>query len=325
MNPSSEIFDQINKSFSNQLMCIKSQVGSSCQVQLTPIWLYHARRTSGIAFYYALKTAIESICTLAGISEPPVSTRVDVSISFQNENHFSAFLRQKFSLIASHVLYGEHEKFSQNFKLVSIVREPYSRLRSAYLSGLMRAQKSPTLIGFGDFLNKPENQNSAIRQICAIADTEEVGARNLDDAIRRLTDEFDAFVTTQDTTNLIGYYLSAHGLPNVVMERPNRTKDQYQLDTSQFEAQVRKENIWDTLLFEFVRDNRRLRKHQPDTEEISAATVIVREKTSSSDSVVKGVCIDTLSFNRMLAENPPAFENLNTFWSTVPNPWSQSK
>jgi hypothetical protein len=184
----------------------------------------------------------------------------------------------------------------------------------------MRAQTSPALDNFAEFLKTPENQNSTIRQICNIPGSEDVSTKHLDDAIRRLNDEFDAFITTQDTNDLIGYYLSSHGLPNLLMEKPNQTKGQYQLDVSEYRDFIRQNNQLDNVLFEFVRNNRRLPKHHPDTDTISPVTVIVRENPDYSDCFVQAVCTNTLSINQMLTENPAAFGDLNLFWSTIPNP-----
>ncbi len=308
------IFTKLAQSHGKRLMCIQSNIGNENSVQIRPLFLYHARRTSGIAFYFALKGAMETMFSVAGMKKEmmPGTIRVEDDVYYPPE-----FFGQRFALVASHANFGFHEKFAQSFILATIVREPYTRLGSTYLSGCMRNQTEPNISEFENFIARPESQNSTIRQLCGLTPDKEVRGEHLDAAIENLASNFDSYVTTRHTNDLISYYLSSFGLSNAVMNRPNRTRDRYQIDITPFRDVILERNDLDMKLFEFVDENPKIPRLEVEPVRYSPTTVIGYEDEALVDSRMKYMYTSTDKFSRTVDEHPEVLENLKIFWDLM--------
>ncbi len=305
----SSVFEDLSDRYQGQLICMLSNVGSANTFRARPLFLYHARRTSGVAFFYAMKLALDSMFKLAAIEPAPASERIET-------DRLSPDMFEKpHAFIGSHFRFGLHQKFREDFLLATIVREPYSRLGSTYMSGCMRRRTMPTIGEFHEFIGNPENQNSIIRQLCGLPPAADVGPRHLAAAIHTLVAKFHSFVTTRRTNDLIRYYLSAFGLPNVVMDRPNRTEDRYRIDISAYEDFIYTKNALDMKLFEFVSANPRLPRHQADSERISPFTIIAHEMEGFTDSQSQGVCMPTDTFCALVGQHPDILDHMSRFWN----------
>ncbi len=308
-------FEKLAERYNDRLMILTSDVGSGNKVQLKPVFLYHARRTSGMAFHFAMMSAIGAVFKLAGTDSPPLCRRIE------DDSLSPDVFQKRFVLISSHSPIGLHERFAEDFLLSTIVREPVSRLASTYMSGCMRSLIVPTTEGFEAFLGKIENRNGTIRQLCGQPLTPEVSSKHLDAALDTLTDKFDSYITMRHTNDLIRHYLSLFRLPNVVMERPNRTHDRFRIDISPYEDFIREQNSLDMQLFEFVSMNYRLPRHEPDIERLSPVTVVIREKKDDmTASKTDWGYMSTEAFIAIVEQHPDVLEDLDWFWTLREKP-----
>jgi len=313
MSESQTIFKKIFASHGKELMCLQSDIDSKNTVQIRPLFLYHTRRTSGVAFFFALRSAMDCMFKVAGQKKEtmPLMHRVESDILPPD------YVLQDFSLIGSHANFGLHKQFSQNFILTTIVREPYTRLGSTYMSACMRSQIKPEISQFKKFISNPENQNCTVRQLCGLSIDQEVEARHLDEAVNTLIEHFDSYVTNAQTNDLITYYLSYFGLCNVVMNRPNRTRNDYKIDTSPFKDFILEQNELDLKLFEFVAENSKIPLLDGSQVRYSPQTFIGYEDEKLVESGMIGICMPTDNFCTIVEDHPEVLENLKLFWDFV--------
>ena len=303
------VFQDLSERYRDQLICMLSTVGSANTVRARPLFLYHARRTSGVAFFYAMKLALDSMFRLAGIDPAPASERIET------DRLSPGMFETPHAFVGSHFPFGLHEKFREDFLLTTIVREPYSRLGSTYMSGCMRSGTTPGIGEFEAFIGNPENRNGTIRQLCGLPPEAEVHPHHLETAVETLNTKFHSFVTTRHTNDLIRYYLSAFGLPNVVMDRPNKTEERYRIDISAYEDFIYEKNALDVKLVEFVTANPRLPRHEADSERISPVTIIAHEMEGFTDSQSQGVCMSTETFTALVRQHPDILDHMSRFWN----------
>ena len=65
----------------------------------------------------------------------------------------------------SHLNYGSHQDFHQDFNLATMLREPFKRALSNYTYSCMRKQQKPSIDGFKAYFREPEQINMMNKQL----------------------------------------------------------------------------------------------------------------------------------------------------------------
>ncbi|MGM0520436.1 MAG: sulfotransferase family 2 domain-containing protein, partial [Campylobacterota bacterium] len=86
------------------------------------------------------------------------SFRIDKTLNKETLNNWNKdFLNISHLLITSHLPFGAHHKFNKKFLLTTCIREPFSRIVSAYKYHCRTTQTNPTEGGFKKFYKLKEN------------------------------------------------------------------------------------------------------------------------------------------------------------------------
>lgn len=251
------------------------------------LYIYHLPKTGTSTVFTALMAAIEFQCGVISRRVPgfvpPIVGRVgDHRCADRRPNDANAVL------LASHCPFGYHERFRVDFDLMTVLRDPFERVLSDYTYGCMRAGRPPTAAAFRDFYRAPENANVMTKQLAGLDPQQMADAGNVRTAIDRLRDRFLLYGTSRDIPALCEAYLAVCRLPNVIVDRLNRTDPAYRLDGRLFEAEIRDLNRLDQALYLFARDHPRtaIEGAGAPAGAVSDATVLVKQVRN--DSAMKG-------------------------------------
>ncbi len=263
-----------------------------------PLFFYHVPKTGGTTFYVAMMYALN-------LGWRPDWTRQSLGRFDSGPEVFGDSPATARNLpagaifAASHNCYGFHLLFRQLFLLATIQRDPFRRVLSSYTYECMRANRRSTAAEFEQFIRRPENRNVAVRQIAGRWPRPAAGeAGAAAQAIERLEGEFHAYVTADDIGPLLTHYLSAFGVPSVLIANVNRTLPEYRIDGQPYRDEIHELNAEDHALFEFVRDHPRLPATPPAA--LHSRTIYVREPGQRAQSVSEGQIADTADFLRNL-------------------------
>lgn len=293
-------------------MFCPSALGARTQTVVKPLFLYHARRTGGMAFYNTLFHAIDFTHSWMQVDEKdrPKMGRVEIS-DFPPE-----LFKEYFLLVGSHAPLGLHHKFNYNFQLTSLFRDSFPRVRSMYLSRCMRKQVQPTQFGFEKFFASSENCNGTTKQLCGLRpQNTKVTKEHLELAKQVLLNKFHSFAMNDHIEELISVYLTEMGLPNIVMERVNQTIPEYQIDLNDMRKHVEEINSLDCHLIEEIRTLSHIPHTDVDEVEIAPLTVIVRELGSAKETAATSIAMPTIQFIEILETRPTILDDLTNFWN----------
>ena len=194
-------------------------------------------------------------------------------------------------LISSHLNYGIHNQLNaSSHRLITFLRDPFYRVRSAYTYENMRQQTKVSVDGFIEFYNKPENQNLACKQLCPIDYF--TGCSEI--VFKNLCDNFYLFCSSEQIDKMITYFLSEFNLNNVLTERLNETLDSYRINAIEHKEEVERLNADDVELYNLVKNNPRYHNVEyGGSEEIAMKTIILYEIEKEKCSMTKAMEVDT--------------------------------
>ena len=262
-----------------------------------PVFFYHLPKTGGISFSTSLAYAwkehgAENLISRIG-----------------NEQHLNAINNQVIQgkdvklVSSSNLNYGAHKRISTKFNLVAFFREPYSRIISHYSYLCMRERKIPKEKEFREFFTDIENVNLMTKRICteSINNNEQVSAQA---AVNNLQKNFHAYANCKDVNRIIEYYLSVNRLPNIFMERINKTSPEYVFDGSQYKDEIIALNQEDVSLYNFVNENPRIPILNAINDNVSISTVVLYEKINKRKTSSISMTINTSDFVNKLDKKP---------------------
>ncbi|MFK7866148.1 MAG: hypothetical protein AB8B77_01755 [Alphaproteobacteria bacterium] len=217
-----------------------------------PLFFYHTPKASGNALIVAIQGAYLGHAVLHHQNADLAYNRFDV---LNAENALARKLPFKF--IASHLPFGVHHHFNHyDYDLMACLRDPVTRVKSAYAYEMMRQDWTPEADDFQDYIKDPSNQNITALQFAGIASSKAHLRSISDDALFELAlenlDQCRYVLTSKDIHAFIEYFISAHGLPNVISTRMNVTLPKYIADFSAFDDQIAVLNQVDLRLFEHI-------------------------------------------------------------------------
>ncbi len=287
----------------DRTLCVDSRIDGP-ELPYAPLFFYHVPKTGGLSFYVALRSAIGFASKyedrLGALGTETAVHRIDESVPHRR------LFQVGYALIASHHAFGFHRKFRQSFQLTTIIRDPLGRVRSEYTYTSMRRQQPVSSAGFEASFRAEVNINRAVKQLGGQARLDQPASPDLHRrAMENLERFFQSYVTHHDITRLIGFYLSAYRLPNVVMERINTTSPAYRLEVGRYRDEIESLNRQDLRLYEFVRDQPRL----PVSGSVSGpsrghpTTVMVNETGNIDQSEVLVIGADTEQLAALIRRN----------------------
>ena len=190
--------------------------------------------------------------------------------------------------------FGIHRKFFQKFRLVTIIRDAFGRVRSNYTYDSMRRQEPVSNEIFCSYFRQEVNINRSTKQLAG-----QIGFQNpatpglLERAILNLEHKFDAFVTHNEIKDLVSNCLSLYKLPNVVMDRINVTLPKYAIDASKYESEILQLNNLDDCLYNYVKRRFRLPKIAIRGDRVHDQTIIINNIDSEAYALAESICVPT--------------------------------
>jgi hypothetical protein len=252
----------------------------------TALFFYHVPKTGGISFFTALRYA-----WLEGLRATGEGTRPEM-FRYDDSARDRPVAGRHYTLVGSHKAFGAHLKFDQKFLFTTIIREPVARITSQYTYQCMRENRPVSPAGFESTLRSEENTNRAVKQLAGHS-RYGVPARPaaLEAALDTLERQFDSYVDHQWCDRLTEYYLSLYRLPNVQVDRLNRTTAPFKFDSSPYRDEILERNRFDRQLADQVRNHPRLPELTSRSEALHPLTVIIRETGNDrrSEGVARAV------------------------------------
>ena len=254
------------------------------------IFIYHVPKTGTTTLFQAIRSsALHHFSLLERQGKgivAPLMVRCD-------DHRFSRLsdIAGDFFLVASHLPFGFHGKFSQDFKFVTVLRDPFQRVLSAYTYGCMRAQSRPCIDGFRAFFREERNRNVAVKQLSGLPAEVQAPRKAVVAAIRNLIEHFYMYGTTADISRICSAILKKNGMPNVWIDNLNRTEPEYRMNGRGFRREVETLNDLDCRLYRIVDGNPRIAELQ--SRPISPLTVLIREIANDDMSKAEAKCVLT--------------------------------
>ncbi len=290
--------------------------GSTRQDRDSLYCFYHIPKCGGMDFYNSMVFSIFNSQTVAG--REIICGRVDSEQDLVESKaalrgitaNYSSQVAPILGIIATHLGFKTHDKMLKdirNIREVLILREPFSRLISAFCYDCMRRDHSFNINDFERYLMAHENRNS----ICKNLSQEYI--KNTDTGFSKIIsriDDFYIFSTLSRQQHIIETILKNHGLANVLKGRINATLNKYCHDysdlTDKFYEQFINFNKHDIKLYN------RAEKHpiepnlEPNTHLNSAVTVLLKPVQTISRYESQAHAGETDKMSHIL-------ENLNSY------------
>jgi len=259
---------------------------------IKPLFFYHIPKTGGISFSSPLMfSAIRSFARIKTEVNPvfvqPITARVEENSQINNPKNIP------YNFVCGHVNWGWHERCESDFFFSTIIRSPLSRVLSSYNYKCMREQRLPKREEFIDFFRNKDNQNVS----CKLLNPDKSGACASGKSVfEHLQENFHSYITPTQINDLLAYYLSLYGFPNVIMEQVNATLAQYKLDGSEFLDELAELNREDLVLFKLVQNAPRLPILDTLDDSIADRIVVFNETEKELRSTMTSTEISTSQF-----------------------------
>lgn len=246
--------------------------------QPRPLFFYHLMKTGGMTLDLVIRNNVANLEQhLRAVFNQP-SYRAPLCVRVDNDTKGLDKLNEiDFMFICGHVPYGTHRSAKGPIDTLAVFREPYSRTLSEYTYQCMRQDSKPTEEEFYRYITNPDTANNMTRAMC-----ENAGNWSLEEAISNM-DELTYVAITKDLREVIEYYLSSYGLPNVLTPRINATHPEYLLSGKPFQDEFYQANQADVALYQHALATRRLPQMVRQSEGISDLTTILYEPPLEGD------------------------------------------
>jgi len=258
-------------------------------IRFRPVFFYHLPKCGGSSIYSMADLAWRAMCVSVKI-DPPVMSRCDTP---EDEAAFGA---RPYGFMASHMPYGLHARLPGTPMLMTVLRDPLQRLRSAYGYACMREDRAANLDGLREFAADPANTDLMTKLLSGAPLDGAVTATDLDTVQQRLETEFDFVATTAGIRALCESMLQQFSLPNVIAMRINPTHGKFNVDPSPLADDIAAANPLDSALFDTFRDRSPQLPpavdHDPNPP-LHPLTQILCELGDEQKSIVRGISMET--------------------------------
>lgn len=248
-----------------------------------PLFFYHIPKTAGLTFKHVISFAQEyqyiakRESHLADYKGGLFSWKDDIPMKF---------FEQKYCSIIAWRPFGFHEKFHQEFNLVTSTRHPFDRVVSRYRYLCVVNGQPPSLKGFEQFFRDVPQQNHQSKLLAGEGDHAE-SSISLFERARENLGQFYAFTTMENMNTLLENLLGAYNLPNVIGQRSNVAQTWTSFDWEPYRDEIMDLNRFDNMVFDYVRENQKLCSEDDDEKfglsdevsQINELTVVLQRET----------------------------------------------
>ena len=225
------------------------------EVSIQPIFFYHTPKSGGSTLYLGLRSAMTFGYEFLMKRKSPLIDRVDAELPPKQ------FLKMPWGLIASHLPYGSHQEFAQDFKLIACLRDPIGRVRSAYGYEMMRNDWLPEPEDFQEFFMDPVHCNVTTRLFAPSQSDNDEG--DLLQTAQKNLSAFYAYAPLNQLDQLLSSLLSDMALPNVISTHLNPTVEKYRPDYPELDESIIEHNISDKELYQMAESQPRFPQNWP--------------------------------------------------------------
>ncbi len=246
--------------------------GSSVSPQ--PLFFYHVPRTGGISLFTALKWSF--IMTHRAATGFTCRDGEPLVMRYDHLNFHRRHYQDHYSVVATHLPFGFHERFRQQFRFATVLREPVARIVSDYAYECMRNDHRPDAGAFAAWFEREDTINRATKQLSGhrrFQDPVDVGQWRAAAAV--LEEHFAFYTTVSDVDALTEALLGEYRIANVLMARLNASTPGLALDPTPFRARILELNSEDVWLYDHVARSPRL--PVPGTGELHPWTIVIRQ------------------------------------------------
>ena len=261
-----------------------------------PIFFYHIPKSAGISFKAALACAIRVKAFSQGLPLAKQDFRFDMYFSESYSIFSKSRIRtevklshqfwynpdNKYLFIPAWAPFGYHNKFGKEFNLVTIVREPYSRIvsRFRYLSWLKLLEYSED--SFIDFFRADPQINHQSKILSG--NDNYSNSDNLKLRAMANLQYFHAYTTIDNTDTLLTQLLSEYNLTNVISKRLNVSPSwTIEIDFEKHKDEILSMNSQDVELYEYVKHNNKLNDYNVDkTTPVNDLTTFITTRRNRS-------------------------------------------
>lgn len=222
----------------------------------TPIFFYHIHKAAGNAIRL------------------PHIISFQISNIIHPEKNFHAYIHgtrdvgdpspqpdpeRRYLFAASNARYGDHERYSEKFALITVVRDPLRRIFSDYQQDAILQKQKQSVEGFQTFIRDSKNICLQCQHLSRLDIDKEGPKRVYEDAIENLND-FSGYTTTEDIEALLQNIWGHQGNINVITTRINQNTniDLFINYDDIDKEEVLELNSYDVKLFEYVKKHKKL-------------------------------------------------------------------
>lgn len=259
--------------------------GQSRPVDRQPYFFYHIPKTGGMSFHTLAHSCWRLVAAQTGV--PAVVARLD-SLAEARER-----MRTPSVLLSTHLPYGIHRQLPGEPRLVTFLRDPVDRVRSAYTYSRMRSGRRATVSEFLLFAQEEENRNAMTKQLAGVGEDYVADRGDLETAQDNLLHNFYMFDAIDHAKPMFEHYIAVCGLFNVISNRINQTTAPYRIDAQQYRAAVAEQNRLDVELFDWVRANARLPQDAVNRPLVHPTTVVIAEFEFQSGNGIDSIHLPT--------------------------------
>lgn len=250
---------------------------------VTPTFFYHLPKCAGMSLHSAAQFAWNHLAKAAKSAGPRVG-RID------EQDALERWQGIPYAFVSSHLPFGAHAALTGQPELVTFLRDPVGRLRSAFTYRNMRDGVRRSADDFGTFIRDETNRNVMAKTLAGLPPQATAGAETLSRAQDHLRAHFAVHARHTQIDAFITHYLRRSGLPNVIAAQINVTADPFLIDPQPFEAEIRALNAADEALFAFVAGAEKMPPALPDDGSAHPLTVILYQ-----DPAAQAVLTQSLS------------------------------
>jgi len=273
---------------------------------IKPLFFYHIPKTGGISFSNSLSISAHSAFNRIQVEVNP-SFDVPVVDRVDEKTQIDASGTKSINFLCGHVKWGWHERCDSDFHFSTIIRSPIDRVLSDYNYHCMREQRKPNREEFIEFFRDENNINVS----CKLLSPDSKSKLNGELIFEHLSNNFHSYIPVSLINELLSYYLSLYGFPNVITERVNTTLPQYKLDGREFTDELAILNKEDLVLFNLVKEFPRLPKLDLNDDSISDRTIVLKETEKELRSLINSTEISTNVFFDKMDEDIEKMANLD--------------